>query len=354
MKILIHAVACALTAALAACSGGPAETPAQPGFEVGASIPTRQTFHARVAAFGELAADQRGAEALSLPQPAEILSIEALPGRRVRRGAALLRYAGDPLTHSAYLQAQSALRLAQDDLVRTERLRGERLATGAQLDAARKAVSDARATLAAQARLGGGEATAVLAAPGDGVVTAVTAQRGQRVAAGATLVQFTPDAGLAAQLAVDPVAAAGIRAGMPVAIQPVYAAERAAPLAGKVTMVANAINPQTHQIDVVASLDATSPLPAGSAITASIDTTAFTAWSVPRGAVQNDAHGDFVYQIERGRAKRVDVKVLSPEGSPVGVAGALDPAAPVITTGSHEIAAGDAVRAPGAPGVSAR
>jgi hypothetical protein len=48
----------------------------------------------------------------------------------------------------------------------------------------------------------------------------------------------------------------------------------------------------------------------------------------------------------------VDVKVLAPDGSPVGVAGALDPHAPVITLGSYEISDGDPVR--GAPAAASR
>jgi RND family efflux transporter MFP subunit len=332
--------------ALAACSGsGSTAGDTQPAVEVGAVMPTRQTFHAQVAAFGQLAADSRNALSLSLPQAGQITATEALAGQRVKRGDALLELATDPATRSTYLQAQSAVKVARDDLQRTVRLQAEKLATNAQLDAARKALSDAQAALDAQAKLGGDQAAVTLRAPADGVVTALGVQRGQRVAAGTTLLQFTPDAALAAQLGLDPGAAAEVHAGLPVTLNPVYAARGVPPLHATVAMIGNAVNPQTHLIDVVATLDSKTPMPAGTALSASIATTPLTAWAVPRNALQNDELGDFVLQIEHGKAKRVDVKVLAPDGSPIGVEGALDAQAPVITLGSYEVSDGDLVSA---------
>ena len=329
---------------LAACSGtGTNADETQSTVEVSTTMPVRQTFHAQVAAFGQLAADSRNALSLSLPQAGEVTAAEAVAGQRVKRGAALLELATDPATRSAYLQAQSAVKVARDDLARTTRLQAEKLATNTQLDAARKALSDAQAALDAQAKLGGREVAVTLRAPVDGVVTALDVQRGQRVAAGTTLLQFTPDTALAAQLGIDPGAAAGVRTGMPVTLKPVYAAGDVPPLHATVAMIGDAVNPQTHLVDILATLDAKTPLPAGAALSANIATTPFEAWAVPRDALQNDEQGDFVLQVQHGKARRVQVKVLAPDGSPIGVAGALDAHAPVITTGSYEVSDGDPV-----------
>lgn len=349
MRVLLRGAPGALVLVLAACSGSGSDAGgAQPAVEVGTAMPARQTFHAHVAAFGQLAADSRHALSLSLPQAGEIVATEVIAGRRVQRGATLLKLATDPATRSAYLQAQSALRVAQADLARTEGMHAAKLATNAQLDASRKALSDARAALDAQTELGGAQAVVALTAPADGVVTALEVQRGQRVAAGTTLVQFTPASALAAQLGVDPQAAPSIRVGMPVAIRPVYALRDVPPWRGTVAMVGDAVNPQTHLVDLVATPDKPARFAAGTALSATIDTSDFTAWSVPRNALQNDAQGDFIYQVESGRAKRVDVKVLAPDGSPIGVEGALDPRAPVITLGSYEVSDGDPVKTAGA------
>jgi len=346
MNILLRGCAATFLLVLAACSGaGGNAGDTQPAVEVSTVMPIRQTFHAQVAAFGQLAADSRNALSLSLPQAGEVAATEAIAGQRVKRGDALLKLMTDPATRAAYLQAQSAVTVARDDLARTTRLQAEKLATNAQLDAARKALADAQAALDAQAKLGGEQAATILRAPADGVVTALAVQRGQRVAAGTALLQFTPDAALAAQLGIDPGAAADVRVGMPVTLKPVYAARGEPPLHATVAMIGNAVNPQTHLIDVVATLDAHTPMPAGTALSASIATTPIAAWAVPRDALQNNEQGDFVLQIEHGKAKRVAVKVLAPDGSPVGVEGALDAQAPVITLGSYEVSDGDPVRA---------
>lgn len=330
---------------LTACSSGAPDTEAQTATAVQTAMPGMQVFHANVAAFGQLTAGTRNALTLTLPQAGQVTAIHTIAGQRVERGAALLELETDPATRSAYLQAQSALKVARDDLARTEHLRAENLATNAQLDAARKALADARASLDAQARLGGAQSTTILRAPAGGVVTSLAVQRGERVAAGAALLQFAPASAMEAQLGVDPGAATDIRAGMSVALAPVYAPRGAPALHGTVAMVGDAVDPQSHMVDVIATLDSPVTFPAGTALSGIIATTPFKAWAVPRDALQNDDRGDFVFQVEHGKARRVDVKVLAPDGSPVGVEGKLDPHAPVITQGSHEVSDGDPVRA---------
>lgn len=349
MKAFCLLAPAAFCLALAACSGANAPDATAPATRVSAVLPTRQVFHAHISAYGELAADSRRGLALSLPQAGEITSIAALAGHRVQRGAVLLQLATDPTTRSAYLQAEAQLKVAQQALTRTEHLHAQKLATNGQLDTARQALADAQANLAAQAQLGGAQAVYTLKAPANGVVTTLDVQRGQRVAAGTTLLQFTPDDALAALLGVDPGAAAHLRRGMHATLTPVYGAHGAAPLAATVAMVGGAVNPATHLVDVVATLDRPPQLAAGTALSATINTASFTAWSVPRDALQSDATGDYVFQIEHGKARRVAVKVLAPDGSPIGVGGAIDPHAPVITLGSYEVAAGDAVCSSASP-----
>ncbi|HEX7325769.1 MAG TPA: efflux RND transporter periplasmic adaptor subunit [Rhodanobacteraceae bacterium] len=352
---LVFAASAALL--LGACARHASQQDAAPPAEVSAVAPVRQTFHIRVTAFGQLAADSRNALSLSLPQAGLVVATTALAGQRVTRGEALLRLQTDPATRSAYLQAKSAVTVAREDLTHTERLHAEKLATNTQLDAARKALADAQAALAARAKLGGAQAIATLRAPADGVVTALDVQRGQRVPAGTRLVEFAPRTALTAQLGVDPGAAAGIRVGAPVSLSAVYAKRGAPALAATVALVGDAVSPATHLVSVVATLNGAAHLPAGTALSARIQTTSFTAWAVPRDALQSDAQGSYVFQIVDGKARRVDVKVLAPAGSPVGVAGALDPSAPVITLGSYEVGNGTAVRtvrATGADGTATR
>lgn len=337
-------VAVALACLLAACSSAHNDNMDAPAtVTVQTAMPVRRVFSDSIEAFGRVAADNRAALSLSLPQAGQVLSVKALAGERVQRGETLLQLSTGPATRSAYVHAQNALALARSELERTTQLHIGKLATNTQLDAARSAVADAQAALAAQAQLGGGDVVATLRAPADGVVTALHVQRGERVAAGTKLIAFAPRAALVAQLGVDPRAATDIRVGMAVAIRQVDAATGAPPLAGTVAAVGTAVDPQTHLVDIVASLDAHTPLLDGATISARIVTRKVQAWAVPRAALQHDARGTCVFQVEHGKARRVEVKVLAPAGSPVGVAGSLDAHAAVITLGSYEATDGQPV-----------
>lgn len=344
----------ALALTVTSCTSGTAQSPddQQAPVAVQAALPVRQLFHADVEAFGTLAGDSRRAQTLSLPQAGQVIAVAVTSGRRVRKGDTLLRVATDPNARSAYLQAVSALRVAQDDYARTQRLHDAKLATNAQLDTARKTLGDAQAALDAQAKLGGAQAETALAAPADGVVTAIGVKLGEHFSAGANLAEFTPQHALAAQLGVEPEQAARIALGMAATLAPVYGDAQALP--GKVAAVAGAIDPQTHLVDVLVDFDAgaDTTLAAGAALSARIDTAQFEAWAVPRSALLEDAQGHYLFQIEHGRARRVGVRVLSSEGDPVGVDGKLDPRAPVIALGAYELSDGDAVKAQSAKGAA--
>ena len=333
---------CGLILFLAACSSNnAADDAAQAPVAVQTAMPVRQAFHRYVDAYGTLTGDTRHAQALSLPQAGQVVAAEVMPGHRVHKGQPLLRIATDPNAVSAYQQAVNTVSQARAELTRTQRLHDEKLATNSQLDAAHKALSDAQAALSAQAKLGGAQAATTLDAPADGVVIALDVQLGERFAAGAKLVEFTPQAGLAAVLGVEPEDAEHLRTGMDVAIQPVYGTGT---LRGTVTSVADALDPQSHLVDVVASIADPAGLAAGTALSARIDAAQFQAWAVPRDALLDDERGNYIFQIEHGKAQRVDVKLLAPTGDPIGVEGKLDARAPVIALGAYELSDGDAVK----------
>ncbi|MGA9423341.1 MAG: efflux RND transporter periplasmic adaptor subunit [Rhodanobacteraceae bacterium] len=335
---------------LGACSSsgdsGGDQAGARSPVEVSTATPRQRAFHTLIEGFGTFTGDARRRKTLTLPQAGQIVDTSITPGHQVRKGQTLLRLATDPNARSTYEQAANALKQARDELTRTKRLHAEKLATNSQLDSARKAAADAKAALDAQTRLGGAQAVTGLRAPADGVVTALDVALGERVAAGAKLIEFTPLQALAAQVGVEPEQARRIRAGMPVTITPVYATDTSS-LRGKVAVVADAINPQTQLVDILIDPEPGEEvgLAAGAALSAQIDVAQYTAWAVPRNALLDDDKGHYLYQIEQGKAHRVDVRVRSPGGDPIGVEGKLDAHAPVITLGAYELSDGDAVRA---------
>ncbi|MBS0213153.1 MAG: efflux RND transporter periplasmic adaptor subunit [Proteobacteria bacterium] len=312
-------------------------------------MPVWQTFHDRVAAWGNVVADPHRERTLSLAHGGQVVALEVSAGQTVKRGQPLLTVAPDPAARSAYQQAQSAATLAEGELKRTEQLAAQHLATASQVATARKALADAQSALAAQRALGGGAAQETVAAPDDGVVTTLSVTLGDRFAANAPLLVFIPAHALIAALGVQPDAGAALRVGMPVSVQGVYGDAKA--FAGKLTMVGRAIDPQSHLLPVQADLPAAAAaaLVAGSPLEATIQSGAYTAWAVPRAAVLHDngAHdsaGAYLYQIDHGKAHRVDVELRHPAGDTVGVEGKLDPKLPVIVQGAYEVDDGAAVR----------
>lgn len=308
------------------------------------ATPTRQTFHDSIEAWGSAAGDPRHARSISLAHGGQVTALQVSAGQTVKRGHPLLTIAPDPAARSAFQQAQTALTLASGELRRTEQLAAQRLATQSQLATARKALADAQSALDAQRALGGGAARETVDAPADGVVTGLQVGLGERVAANAPLLGFTPTHALLAVLGVQPDDAARLQPGMPVQLQPVYGARET--FIGTLRMVGQAIGPQTRLLDAQVELPATASasLVAGAPLDAQIRTEDFTAWSVPRAAVLHDQHGDYLFQVEQGHAKRVDVKLRSAQGDPVGVDGPLDARAKIVVLGVYELNDGDAVR----------
>jgi RND family efflux transporter MFP subunit len=308
------------------------------------TVPVQQTFHDSIEAWGSAAGDPQRARSISLGHGGQVTALHVSAGQSVKRGQPLLTITPDPVARSAYQQAQTALSLATGELKRTEQLASQRLATQSQLATARKALADAQSALAAQRALGGDAATETIDAPADGVVTGLQVGLGERIAANAPLLSFTPTHALLAVLGVQPEDGARLRPGMPVRLQPVYGERET--FAGTLRMVGQSIDPQTHLLNAQVELPATASasLVPGAPLDAQIRTADFTAWSVPRAAVLHDEHGDYLFQLERGHAKRVNVKLRSAQGDPVGVDGPLDAKAKVIVLGVYELNDGDAVR----------
>ncbi|MEW9624492.1 efflux RND transporter periplasmic adaptor subunit [Rhodanobacter geophilus] len=347
--LLARCAALAVTALLlAACGKGGGDDDASDDARGVASVttamPVKRSFHDSVMAWGSAAADPHRARTISLAHGGQVIALKVSAGQTVKRGQPLLTIAPDPAARSAYRQAQTALALASSELQRTDQMAAQHLATQSQLATARKALADARAVLAAQRELGGGMAQETVAAPDDGVVTTLSAGLGDRFAANAPLLGFMPAHALIAELGVQPDAATQLRVGMPVQLHGVYGDGKA--FESKLGMVGRAIDPQDHLLPVQAEIPAAADavMVAGAALQASIRSDDYTAWAVPRAAVLHDGQGDYLYQLDHGKARRVDVQLRQPAGDTVGVLGKLDAKLPVIVQGAYEVGDGDSVR----------
>ena len=249
--------------------------------------------------YGTLAPDVGGTINLNLPRPGRITALEVSPGRGGQEGRqAARRSAPPPPRRSSFRQAENALAFARSELARSEQLLAQKLATASQLAAARKALADAEAALAAQRRLGTGTATEPVKAPFDGVVVSIGAALGDRIAAGTAVLKLARLSGLRVLLGIEPSDSFAVRAGMPVHLTPVFDAERS--VDAKVAAVHGMVDPQTQLVNVVVRIDSGNLLP-GMRVKGEITLASRTGWAVPRSAVLRDGNGDYLFQVKRRR-----------------------------------------------------
>ena len=281
---------------------------------------------------------------VSFARPVMVREVLVRAGQRVRRGEPLLVVAAAPAARAAYLQARDALHFARADLRRVRELAKQQLATRSQLDAARKAVADARAALAAATAQGLGRVVQRVDAPFDGVIDAVAAAPGAQLAAGATALRLAPSADLQAVVGVDPRDALRLHPGTTARLQAVF--DPAEHTRATVLSVAGRVDPATGRVDVALALPATAHwLLPGLAVQAAMPLRAWRGWVVPRQSVLRDAQGRaYVFQDDHGRARRVDVDVEADEGERSAISGPLQASLPLVVLGNYELHDGMALR----------
>ncbi|MFC5549113.1 efflux RND transporter periplasmic adaptor subunit [Massilia aerilata] len=303
---------------------------------------TRSSLAQTVSVFGEVAAGKP--ESLSFAQAGQLLRVPLVAGQQVRRGELLATLGSDPTAQSNYEQASNAVGFAQRELKRNEELLGLQLATASQVDAARKQLRDAQASLEAQRRLGGGQGISRLEAPFDAVVTALPVAQGERVQAGAAVVQLGRTDRLRVLLSLEPAQSARLAPGMPVKITPQQ--DGAPPITAPITEIQHMVDPKNQMVTGIVDLPAgkTPQLLVGTRMQAAIEAGRHEAWVVPRQAVLNDDAGAFLYQVANGHARRVAVRTLTENDKQYGVEGQLAANLPVVVLRNYELKDGMAVR----------
>ena len=295
-------------------------------------------------AFGVLDPDPDQVLSLSLPHAGLINRVWVRLGQRVKSGDRLLEVITAPDARMQYLQAQSAVDFARRELERKKRLLGEQLATKAQVDAAKKNMQDALATLKALQQRGQGAEKETLRAPMDGIITRLDVSQGQRVQADATAMLIAAEQRLIARLGVEPEDLSNVQAGTPVTITSVFVPDVA--ITTHVREVHAMIDPATHLVEVLAPIPEAQidHLVLGSRILGRIQLASRRALVVPRSAVLSEGGQAYVYIVEAGKARRVAVKPGVDKGDRIEVTGALKAGDVVVVSGNYELSDGMAVR----------
>ena len=304
----------------------------------------QQMMTATVSGYGVVSPGTRSLQNISLPRAGQVLSLLVNAGQVVRQGTPLLEFGTGSDAALGYQQATTAMRFAANEVTRVEQLLSQQLATQSQLGAAKKALADAQAALVAQQKTGSGRGVERISAPFDGIVASITAAQGDRLMAGAPILQLARGGDQRIVLGVEPEEVARVRPGMPVSVASVFNAKHRA--AGRVTQVFGMVNPQTQFVDVLVTVPGAG-LMAGTRVRADIQLDPQAVWVVPRSAVLRDAQGAYLYQVQAGRAHRVNVRAGLEQGGLVAVSGSFNNSQPVVSLGNYELQDGMAVRGDG-------
>jgi len=294
--------------------------------------------------YGVIQPDPDQVVVLAVPRAGVISQVWVRLGQRTKRGQKLLALDTAPSAKMAFLQARSAVNFARQQLAQKERLVNEQLATRTQLEAAKQALRDAEARLAALRKLGQGLDQEILYAPMDGIITQIRVQLGDRIQADNTAMQIASEDQLVAVIGVEPEDLGLVHPGAPVVIAPVFMPQPQ--VSASVREVHAMINPATNLVDVLVPIPdgKTDRLTLGSKITAKIQLSSRKGLTVPRSAVLRDDQGAYLFRVVDGRAKRVTVTVGPGQDGYVEITGDIGPGQPIVVSGNYELTDGMAVR----------
>ena len=298
------------------------------------------TVRETVSAYGVIAGSPAASTTLAAPRAVIVESVLAGTGAPFAAGAPLIVLNNAPSATQNYRQSADSVTFAERDLARAQRLFDQHLAANDQLTAARKALADARAALAAQSAMGAGVGRQTLSAPFAGVVAAVSVAAGDHLAADAPLMTLVAGDGFVAQLGVEPEKAAGLAAGQAVSLIPIFHPQRR--IDSRLSVVTRQIDPTSRMINVAARSGASLPL--GEAVRGEITLASHPGLLAPRAAVVFDEQGAHVFVVSAGKASQVPVRAGVEQGDEIELFGAVKAGDPVAVQGAYQLHDGMAVR----------
>ena len=294
-----------------------------------------------VTAWGSMLSPPSAMQVISARTSEAVGAIHVHAGEDVPAGAPLLQLVPDAQTAASYSVAQSALRDAEQTLARMRDMLAQHLATAQQLDAARKARSDAQAALEALKAQGAAGASTVRA-PFHAIVTKVSVTRGALVAAGTVLLEIAKAEDLTLRVNVTPSQARLVAPGNAVQVASLDGAHT---VAGKVARRGASIDPGTGLVPIDVTVPA-NPLFAGENAQALITVGRTPGYVVPHAAILVNPEGKpYVVQVEGGKARRVAVEVLGAQGDENVIRGTdLKADQTLVLSGNYQLDDGMAVR----------
>jgi RND family efflux transporter MFP subunit len=336
IRFFLHAAIASLI-----CLNGSASAEVKGYALVKVQDPKRGSIPDIVYAYGNAAPTSAATVTANFQRDGRVTDIFLEVGDQFKMGDSLLDFGASPAAVVAYEQAKTTKTLAERSMARQQQLFKQQLVTREQVETAEKAVSDAQLTLDMFEKIGSIKPSEILTAPFDGVISAILVSKGDRISAGAPLMTLSRTDQVILSVGVEPSSLNKVK--LDLAVNLVSQLPGRKPIEGKVKRIGAAIDMKTRLVPTVIEVPPGGAL-VGENFKAGIVVGKFQGWIVPRNAVGYNSKGAFVFQIDEGHAKRVNVNVIGSVGKSSIIDGDIDSQKEIVLSGNYQIADGDAVR----------
>lgn len=325
-----------LLLALAACR----EEAAEPAPAVVAGVIVEAAaiaqFRDIVDAYGSVNVPPRQARVLDSEASVIVDQVMVSPGQSVDVGTPLLRVRASADSTLELTRAKTELAFAEASQARTLRLFTQQLATNADVDLARQATANARATLASvHSRIGDGRAI-VVQAPAAGIVVSVDVANAMLVPPGTPLLHLADSGPLQARLEVEPSDLGRVHQGQTVTLTAINndAITATAVIAGLVAQ----IDPVSRMAEALVEVPPSSQLLPGTSVRAAIEVARREgALAVAHSAVLYAGDRPYVFVLKAGVARQVWVGVGQDDGKVTEITSGLGAGDLVVVEGNYEL-----------------
>lgn len=331
----------ALALTTAACGNSDAQTKGgreAPLVTAAAVQPTR--FVERIDAVGTAMANEQ--VTLTAPVTERIVRLNFNDGQYVSRGQTIATLAtGQEAAQLA--EASAVQREAGQQLNRLQQLRSLGFATVSSVDqqtalvgAARAQASEARASIADR----------IVKAPFGGYVSLRNISAGAVVTAGTEIATISDISRIKLDFTVPETLLSAIAPGQPIDARSAAYPEQ--PFRGTIATIDPVLNPETRAVTVRAILpNEDRKLKPGMLLTVAIESAARTSPAVPELAIIGEGADSFVFALDKGTARRTQVKTGLRQNGMVEITDGLRPGTRVVTEGVVKLTDGQRVRTAG-------
>lgn len=323
-----------LLSGLAGCGGKATEdAPPAATAQVEVQAAAVRGFDEIVVAYGSADFSASATSSVPVPVEAQVEALLARAGSAVRRGQPLMRLVPSPTTRLDLDKARRDARLADAEVARFRRLRGEGLATESELETAITAAGTAASLRDSLVARVGPDAHRTLVAPRDGIVDLLTVQPGDVLAAGSVAARVASKDALKIRLGLEPDEVPRVRIGQRVRLTAVDRSATA--IEGRVADLDLRIDPQTRQAAVVIQLSAVGDVLPGTVLRGEIVVASRAdAVAVPASALMIAEDGTHLFVAVDGKAHQRAVKTGLRDGDAVEITEGLKAGEAIVTTGT--------------------